>query len=177
MLIRPCQYIHTALLIYPYGPGKIFIRPCHTDQLDYLKVLRTGCFCIGPGIDSRSAVLDLGPTGLGANTANLESIPGPIQKQPVSNTILIIWIYHHICRMVVMAIVGKRDQNLGHTFLKIILCFLKRGEVEGTGIFSGLVWYYSIITWCFSYWPSYRSKACCIGLRRSRTPIQQIEDL
>jgi hypothetical protein len=60
MLIRPCQYIHTALLIYPYGPRKIFIRPCHTDQLDYLiKVLRTGCFCIGPaaGIDSRSAVL------------------------------------------------------------------------------------------------------------------------
>ena len=83
MLIRPCQYIHTALLIYPYGPRKIFIRPCHTDQLDYLiKVLRTGCFCIGPaaGIDSRSAVL--------ANTANLESIPGPIQKQPVSNTII-----------------------------------------------------------------------------------------
>ena len=56
--------IHTALLIYPYGPGKIFIRPCHTDQLDYLiKVLRTGCFCIGPGIDSRSAVLTLGPRG------------------------------------------------------------------------------------------------------------------
>ena len=21
---------------------------------------------------------------------------------------------------------------------------------------------YSIITWCFSYWPSYRSEACCI---------------
>ena len=62
MLIRPCHYIHTALLIYPYGPGKICIRPCHTDQLDYLiKVLRTGCFCIGPGIDSRSAVLALGP--------------------------------------------------------------------------------------------------------------------
>jgi hypothetical protein len=93
MLIRPCQYIHTALLIYPYGPGKIFIRPCHTDQLDYLKVLRTGCFCIGPGIDSRSAVLDLGPTGLGANTANLESIPGPIQKQPVSNTIMYIYLH------------------------------------------------------------------------------------
>ena len=78
--------IHTSLLIYPYGPGKIFIRPCHTDQLDYLiKVLRTGCFCIGPGIDSRSAVLALGLTALGANTANLEYIPGPIQKQPVSN--------------------------------------------------------------------------------------------
>jgi hypothetical protein len=29
----------------------------------------------------------------------------------------------------------------------------------------------------FSYWPSYRSEACCIGLRRSRTPIQQTEDL
>ena len=37
--------------------------------------------------------------------------------------------------------------------------------------------YYSIITRCFSYWPSYRSEACCIGLRRSRTPIQQTEDL
>jgi hypothetical protein len=33
---------------------------------------------------SRSAVL-----ALGANTANLESIPGPIQKQPVSNTIIL----------------------------------------------------------------------------------------
>ena len=62
MLIRPCQYIHMALLIYPYGFGKIFIRPCHTDQLDYLiKVLRTGCFCIGSDIDSRSAVLAFGP--------------------------------------------------------------------------------------------------------------------
>jgi hypothetical protein len=88
MLIRPCQCIHTALLIYPYGPGKIFIRPCHTDQLDYLiKVLRTSCFCVGPGIDSRSAVL-----ALGANTAHLESIPGPIQKQPVSNIILLVII-------------------------------------------------------------------------------------
>ena len=37
--------------------------------------------------------------------------------------------------------------------------------------------YYSIITWYFSYWPSYRSEACCIGLWRSRTPIQQTEDL
>ena len=36
-----------------------------------------------------SAVLALGPTGLGANTANLESIPGPIQKQPVGYTILL----------------------------------------------------------------------------------------
>ena len=85
MFIRWCQYIHMALLIYPYGPGKIFIQPCHTDQLDYLiKVLRTGCFCIGPGIDSQSAVLALGPPGLGVNTANHESIPGLIQKQPVS---------------------------------------------------------------------------------------------
>ena len=64
MHIRPSQYIHTALLIYPLGPGKIFIRPCHTDQLAYLiKVLRTGCFCIDPGIDSRAAVLALSPTG------------------------------------------------------------------------------------------------------------------
>ena len=37
--------------------------------------------------------------------------------------------------------------------------------------------YYSIITWCFSYWPSYRSEACCIGPRRSRRPIHQTEDL
>jgi len=42
-----------------------------------IKVLLTGCFCIGPGIDSRSA-----------NTADRESIPGPIQKQPVNNTII-----------------------------------------------------------------------------------------
>ena len=98
MLIRPCQYIHTSLLIYPYGPGQIFIRPCHTNQLDYLiKVLRTGCFCIGPGIDSRSAILALGPTGIGANTANLESIPGPIQKHPVSNTIVLTSMEGYIC--------------------------------------------------------------------------------
>ena len=51
-------------------------------------MLRTGCFCIGPGIDSWSGVLALGSTGLGANTANLESIPGPIQKQPVRNTMI-----------------------------------------------------------------------------------------
>ena len=45
-------------------------------------VLLTGCFCIGPGIDSRLAVL--------ANTADRESIPaaGPIQKQPVRNTFI-----------------------------------------------------------------------------------------
>jgi hypothetical protein len=36
---------------------------------------------------------------------------------------------------------------------------------------------YSIITWCFSYWPSYRSEACCIGLRHSQRPIHQTEDL
>jgi hypothetical protein len=54
-----CQYIHTDLLIYPYGSGKIFIWPCHTDQLDYLiKVLRTGCFCIGLGIDFRKSKKD-----------------------------------------------------------------------------------------------------------------------
>ena len=77
-VLKPCSY----------GPGQICIRPCHTDQLDYLiKVLRTGCFCIDLGIDSRLAVLALGPTGLGANTAHLEYIPGPIQKQPISNTI------------------------------------------------------------------------------------------
>ena len=29
----------------------------------------------------------------------------------------------------------------------------------------------------FSYWPSYRSEDYCIDLRRSRTPIQQTEDL
>ena len=29
----------------------------------------------------------------------------------------------------------------------------------------------------FSYWPSYRSEVCCIGLRRTRMPIQQTEDL
>ena len=97
MLIRPSHYYHTALLIHPYGPGKIFIPPCHTDQLYYLiKVLRTGCFCIGTGIYSRSAVLAVGPTGLGANTANLESIPGPIEKQPVSNTILFRIYYSFI---------------------------------------------------------------------------------
>jgi hypothetical protein len=46
-------------------------------------VLLTGCFCIGPGIDSRLAVLAHRPVGLRANTADRESIPGPIQKQPV----------------------------------------------------------------------------------------------
>jgi hypothetical protein len=36
--------------------------------------------------------------------------------------------------------------------------------------------YHSIITWCCSYWSSHRFEACCIGLRRSRTPIPQTED-
>jgi hypothetical protein len=52
-----------------------------------LTIFRSSCGSGGgPGIDSRLAVLAL-ITGLGANTANLESIQGPIQKQPVSNTI------------------------------------------------------------------------------------------
>ena len=37
---------------------------------------------------SRSAVLALGPYGPLANTDDLEPIPGPIQKQPASNTIV-----------------------------------------------------------------------------------------
>ena len=28
-----------------------------------------------------------------------------------------------------------------------------------------------IITWCFSYWPSYRSSVCCIGVRMRLGPI------
>ena len=36
---------------------------------------------------------------------------------------------------------------------------------------QAVVIYNSIVTWCFSYWPSYRSEACCIGLRHSRSPI------
>ena len=39
-------------------------------------VLLTGCFCIGPGIESRSAVLAQG------------IYTGPIQKQPVNNTFI-----------------------------------------------------------------------------------------
>jgi hypothetical protein len=27
------------------------------------------------------------------------------------------------------------------------------------------------ITWCFSYWPSYRSSVCCIGVRLRLRPI------
>ena len=34
-----------------------------------------------------------------------------------------------------------------------------------------------IITWCFSYWPSYRSSVCCIGIRLRLRPIQQALDL
>jgi hypothetical protein len=34
-----------------------------------------------------------------------------------------------------------------------------------------------IITWCFSYWPSYRSSVCCIGVRLRLRPIQQTSDL
>jgi hypothetical protein len=34
-----------------------------------------------------------------------------------------------------------------------------------------------IITWCFSYWPSYRSSVCCIGVRLRLRPIQQASDL
>jgi hypothetical protein len=34
-----------------------------------------------------------------------------------------------------------------------------------------------IITWCFSYWPSYRSSVCCIGLQLRLRPIQQASDL
>ena len=34
-----------------------------------------------------------------------------------------------------------------------------------------------IITWCFSYWPSYRSSVCCIGVLLRLRPIQQVSDL
>jgi hypothetical protein len=34
-----------------------------------------------------------------------------------------------------------------------------------------------IITWCFSYWPRYRSSVCCIGVRLRLRPIQQVSDL
>jgi hypothetical protein len=34
-----------------------------------------------------------------------------------------------------------------------------------------------IITWCFSYWPSYRSSVCCIGVWLRLRPIQQASDL
>ena len=51
-------------------------------------VLLTGCFCIGPGIESRLTVLGPRPVGPTANTADRESIPGPIQKQPVRNTFI-----------------------------------------------------------------------------------------
>jgi hypothetical protein len=53
--------------------------------------------------------------------------------------------------------------------------FIQQEHYVAPKCFAGLL--YSIITWCFSYWPSYRSEDCCIGLRRSRTPIQQTEEL
>ena len=34
-----------------------------------------------------------------------------------------------------------------------------------------------IITWCFSYWPSYRSSVCCIGVRLRLRSTQQASDL
>ena len=34
-----------------------------------------------------------------------------------------------------------------------------------------------IITWCFSYWSSYRSSVCCISVRLRLRPIQQASDL
>ena len=37
--------------------------------------------------------------------------------------------------------------------------------------------YYSIITWCFSYWHSYRSSVCSIGLWMCLRPMQQASDL
>ena len=48
----------------------------------------TGCFCIGPGIDSRLAVLDPRLEESRDNSADRESITGPIQKQPVHNTFI-----------------------------------------------------------------------------------------
>ena len=58
-----------------------------------------------------------------------------------------------------------------------IICFHVDRKCGNDVLHDYLTQYYSIITWCFSYWPSYRSEACCIGLRRSRMPIQQTEDL
>jgi hypothetical protein len=45
--------------------------------------------------------------------------------------------------------------------------------------FSVCIWLINkgIITWCFSYWPSYRSSVCCIGVRLRLRPIQQASDL
>ena len=53
----------------------------------YIIGLLTGCFCIGPVIDSRLAVLDPRLES-SANTADRESITGPMQKQPVPNTFI-----------------------------------------------------------------------------------------
>ena len=79
MLIRPCQYIHTVLLIYTalsYGPVRLFN-----------KSVTNWLFLYWPWY--RFSVSSIGPRTYGPNTANLESIPGPIQKQPVSYTILL----------------------------------------------------------------------------------------
>jgi hypothetical protein len=78
----------------------------------------------------------------------------------------------------------KRMHNTMSVFLEIYMYYISNNELKEQ-FFSYIIestinWktqYYSIITWCFSYWPSYRFEACCIGPRRSRTPIQQTEDL
>ena len=70
--IRPWKNIHTAL---SYGPVRLFNKSATNWLFLYWPWYRFSVSSIGPGIDSRSAVLALGPRG-------------PIQKQPVSNTIL-----------------------------------------------------------------------------------------
>ena len=72
--IRPWKNIHTAL---SYGPVRLFNKSVTNWLFLYWPWYRFSVSSIGPS-----------PTGLGANTAHLESIPGPIQKQPVSNNIL-----------------------------------------------------------------------------------------
>jgi hypothetical protein len=64
--IRPWKNIHTAL---SYGPVRLFNKSVTNWLFLYWPWNRF-------------------PTGLGANTAYLESISGPIQKQPISNTII-----------------------------------------------------------------------------------------
>ena len=64
------------------------ISEVQVQNLNVTIVLLTGCFCIGPGIDSRLAVLVPRPVGPRANTADRKSIPGPIQKQPVHSTFI-----------------------------------------------------------------------------------------
>ena len=61
---------------------------CYFNKICDNIVLLTGCFCIGPGIDSRLAVLAPRHVGPRANTADRESIHGPIQKQPVHSTFI-----------------------------------------------------------------------------------------